>query len=193
MPPSLRRNFSDRATAGSPRRYQVFVAECLAPSQVPDPLEQRLTSALPRLRAHLVRRAPGAEHEDIAQEVMTRALRYRDSFDPTRELWPWLRRMADRVLHDHHSAAQRRPAALESHEPAAREESPVLDERDQLQRWLRSLTERERDVLLRFHQREQSIQEIASETGMPTGTIKSHLSRARRRLAELTLDEEAAT
>jgi DNA-directed RNA polymerase specialized sigma24 family protein len=43
----------------------------------------------------------------------------------------------------------------------------------------------EREVLLRFHQNMESVREIALATDMPEGTVKSHLSRARRRLAEL--------
>jgi len=43
----------------------------------------------------------------------------------------------------------------------------------------------ERDVLLRFHRDGRSVREIARALGMPEGTVKSHLHRARRRLAEL--------
>jgi len=39
-------------------------------------------------------------------------------------------------------------------------------------------------VLLRFHQREESVAEIASLLALPEGTVKSHLSRARHKLAQ---------
>jgi RNA polymerase sigma-70 factor (ECF subfamily) len=162
------------------------VTDLAAPSDVPDPLEERLIAALPRLRAHLSRRArrvPGAEAEDVAQEVMARALRYRESFDPARAVWPWLRRTADRVLQDHQVREARRPAPAGAVETPAPEQALALDEREEVERVLAGLPAQEREVLLRFHQRGQPVRAIARDLGLPEGTVKSSLSRARRRLA----------
>ena len=41
---------------------------------------------------------------------------------------------------------------------------------------------KEREVLLRFHRDEASVEEIARQLPMPAGTVKSHLHRARARL-----------
>lgn len=172
-----------------------------AASPVPDPherallFEEGLTRTLPRLRTHLAspaKRVPGVEPEDLAQEVLARALRYRESFEPGREVWPWLRRLAERVLCDQREAGARQPSAgNEARAPDAEAflatalRAAALDAREQVERILAPLSAREREILVRFHQREESVREIARDLGLPEGTIKSHLSRARRRLAAL--------
>lgn len=145
---------------------------------------RRLTEALPRLRTHCARRAPALEADELAQEVLGRALRYAGSFDQRRALWPWLRQVAERVLADALAERAAGPEGLGEREPAVAESAPAIDELDELRRALAGLREVERDVLLRFHHRGQSVARIAAELGTPEGTVKSHLSRARRRLAQ---------
>ncbi|MFT5052973.1 MAG: RNA polymerase sigma factor (sigma-70 family) [Chlamydiales bacterium] len=164
------------------------MSDSLIPTDAPGPLQERLLVALPRLRAHLNARRPGipgGDVDDVVQEVMARALRYQGSFDGTLALWPWLRRMAEHVLHDQHSTAIRLPELSEELDPSAPEIDAPLDVRDEVERLLIQLPERERSVLLRFHQHEHSVSKIACDLGLPEGTVKSHLSRARRRLAGL--------
>lgn len=155
----------------------------------PDTLENRLTEVLPRLHAHL--RGRTAEPDDVAQEVVVRALRYSASFDESRPLWPWLRRVVDRVLQDQWQAKERRPQAAADLDPASEETPlPSAQERD-LDALLAQLRPVERDVLLRFHQGGETVVEIAAALDLPGGTVKSHLSRARRRLAGLPPDQQA--
>lgn len=150
-------------------------------------LEERLESCLPRLSRHLGAegRAGAAEPDDLAQEVAVRALTYRDSFDPTRALWPWLKRLARNVRLDQVRRAAREERVEDAEHRAcdAPAHTAALEARDELARALSHLSAVERDVLLRFHQRGMSVAAIAAELGHPEGTIKSHLHRARRRLA----------
>jgi len=165
------------------------VTDSLVTPGVPEPLEERLAGVLPRLEAHLARHArrlPGVEPEDVAQEVVVRALRYRASYDERRALWPWLRSVAEHVLHDHRAAGARQPTSLDEHELAAPDRTAIADTREELELLLAALRPVEPDVLLRFHLHVESVREIALATGLPEGTVKSHLSRARRRLAELS-------
>ena len=46
------------------------------------------------------------------------------------------------------------------------------------------------EVIVRFYFEEKSIQEIATETGIPQGTIKSNLCRARQKLKTLLEQQE---
>ncbi|HEX6885589.1 MAG TPA: sigma-70 family RNA polymerase sigma factor [Planctomycetota bacterium] len=161
------------------------------------PLEPRLAASLPRLRRYLARRRriQGEEREDVLQEVLARALRYRDRFDPRRDLWPWLRRLAERVHSDRSAAGSRHPRPLSSLERSPEEPGAPCaagagaETRDELARLLAPLSAVEREVLVRFHQRAQPVRVIARELALPEGTVKSHLSRARRRLAGLSEKE----
>jgi RNA polymerase sigma-70 factor (ECF subfamily) len=47
-----------------------------------------------------------------------------------------------------------------------------------------SLPLQEQTVILLFYMEDKSIKEIEMITGMPSGTIRSHLSRGRRHLKE---------
>ena len=49
---------------------------------------------------------------------------------------------------------------------------------------LAALTEREREVLMRFHAGGESVALIAASLALPEGTIKSHLHRARKKLVQ---------
>lgn len=174
------------------------MAEALDDSVARQPFEERLAGSVGRLRAHCARaerRVAGLEPDDLAQEVAVRALRYRASFDARRGLWPWLRGLARRVLADQRTRGARRPEPLEAAQldahivqgaPAA--EVRALETREELERLLGALSEREREVLERFHLAGQSVRVIADALGLPEGTVKSDLSRARRRLAGLSTE-----
>jgi RNA polymerase sigma-70 factor (ECF subfamily) len=168
------------------------------PSSSPgEPLDQRLVGAMPELRA-FVRRLGGriggpADVEDLVQEVMARALRSRHTFDEERELGPWLRRTALRAYIDQRLSLQRAPRPLDARdaEPAAHAPDE-LSQRDSVEHLLARLEPNERDVLLRFHRDGASIREIAAALSTPEGTIKSLLSRARRKLARRTDPSEGS-
>jgi RNA polymerase sigma-70 factor (ECF subfamily) len=147
------------------------------------PLDQRLVAELPAVRAFLRRLTGGrGEAEDLAQEVVARALRYRRAFDGERELGPWLRGTALRVFLDHRERRRRAPGEL-GEAPASRERhEELVEDRDAIERHLAKLSAVERDVVLRFHGRGESIREIAAALALPEGTVKSHLHRARRRI-----------
>jgi RNA polymerase sigma-70 factor, ECF subfamily len=157
-----------------------------------DPLEARLVAEMPALRRFserlLARGAagPGAScresADDLVQEVLHRALRYRHAFDRERALAPWLRRTALRVFLDTRArtAPQELGATVPELAAPARDE---LEQREQVAHMLAPLAPVERDVLLRFHRRGESVREIAAELELAEGTVKSHLHRARRKLA----------
>lgn len=149
-------------------------------------LERELLGELPRLRAflgRLVRGRPSVEVDDLVQETVTRALRYESSFDPSKSLGPWLRRMAFRVFLDHGQPLASAATVAGPEPEAPRSEANGLSESTEaLEHLLHSLHGIERDVLLRFHRDEQPLSEIAAALSLPLGTVKSHLHRARKRL-----------
>lgn len=154
------------------------------------PFAARLEDALPALRAYASRLARGPERDDLVQAVVAKALRYADRHDPRRPLAPWLRRATLRAWIDARASGSRGPRVVPHEETAVvSREALAVDARDEVAYWLKRLGSLERDVLLRFHRRGQSVREIAAALGVPEGTVKSHLHRARRRLAEMREDE----
>ena len=152
-------------------------------------MERALEAEIPRLRMHVARLighpTRSADAEDVLQEVLARAWRYRASFEERRALGPWLRQMALHVVLDRRSARERAPRTddVDPVEVAAREIVDHAAQREQVERMLLPLSPVERETLLRFHQRGESVAEIARALALPEGTVKSHLSRARHKLA----------
>lgn len=155
--------------------------------ELPPSLEARLAAEAPALRAYLRRlnahAASGEEVDDLVQESLVRALRYASSYDARRPLGAWLRTVALRVLLDQR-ARERRAPQREADDDSAAPPDTSFEEREELARLLAPLTALERELMVRFHARGESIRELASSLGLPEGTVKSHLHRARRTLAE---------
>jgi RNA polymerase sigma-70 factor (ECF subfamily) len=133
------------------------------------------------------------EIDDVVQETLTRALKSAHTHDESRALEPWLSGICVRVAADRVSARRRAAGTGEladAEEPAVRGEHVAVDARDELERRLRVLGAREREVLLLFHRDGWSVARIADHLAAPAGTIKSLLSRARRALAEHAAEHE---
>lgn len=152
------------------------------------PFEQRLLAEMPALRAFLRRLCRAVDLDDLVQEALARALRYRATYAVDRPLKSWLLRIAFRVYLDHRrrgradaqSAAD--PRAGDGDAEAAAEDLRA-EQHDRVRAALLPLSAVEREVLVRFHGRGESIADIVAATGLKPGTVKSHLHRARRRIA----------
>lgn len=151
----------------------------------------RIEAEIPGLRRFLTSRAlPGDEVEDVLQDALARALRYRGSFDPAGSLGGWLRTTALRVSLDHRARRARGPLALGEAAEELAEPTPLeAPDADEVRRLLLRLRPIEREVLVRFHQHGESVEQIARALARPVGTVKSDLHRARRRLAEPAPEE----
>jgi RNA polymerase sigma factor (sigma-70 family) len=153
-------------------------------------LDERLVAELPALRAFL-RRVAGSsalrgELEDIAQEAVARALKYSATFEVERALTPWLRGTALRALLDHRRRRSRAPQELDDNGAQVVQrvdaDASRSEQREEIERALVKLSSVEREIIVRFHARGESLREIAAALRMPEGTVKSHLHRARRKL-----------
>jgi len=151
----------------------------------------------------LARRVDPAEAEDLLGEVFRIAFERRPAFDRSRDsARPWLYGIAANLVAKHYRSETRRLRAL-ARAGAARvpDEDPAeraVAAADAGVRWARVvdaigvLPEAERQVLLLFAWEELSYDEIAAAVGVPVGTVRSRLSRARSRLAALTGEPAAA-
>lgn len=152
----------------------------------------------------LARRVDPAEAEDLLGEVFRIAFERRPAFDQSRDsARPWLYGIAANLVARHYRSETRRLRAL-ARAGAARapDEDPAeraVAAADAVARWARVvdaigvLPEAERQVLLLFAWEELSYGEIAAAVGVPVGTVRSRLSRARARLAALTEEPAPAT
>lgn len=139
----------------------------------------------------LRRRVGDALAEDLAAEAWARAFRQRSRYRPDHDTaLPWLFGICSNLIADHRRAERRRLSALEQLAAArVREHDDGPPDRlselaPELVRALRRLPAADRDALLLVAWGELSYEETAAALGVPIGTVRSRISRARRRLAD---------
>jgi RNA polymerase sigma factor (sigma-70 family) len=134
-----------------------------------------------------IRRVAGDDDAawDVAQDVWLRVLRGIARVRDGARLRPWLFGIARRALMDRlrHQYATPIDADVDLTELAADASSnDSEDEVAAMERELTRLPVIEREVLTLFYLRELSLTEVADVLGVPVGTVKSRLFRARRQL-----------
>ena len=152
------------------------------------------------LQAWLVRLSGDRElAQDLAQETFVRVLANLDRFDDRFRFSTWIYTIARRLWMNHLSKHRARPDSehVESRQgggglPVA--EAAASEQRTRLRRLLDaaigSLSGRQREMVLLFHQQGWGIGDIARQSNLPEGTVKSHLFRARRRMLECIQRDE---
>ena len=75
--------------------------------------------------------------------------------------------------------------AIDSAQDISTSHIDATDAQMDIEHCLASLTATERTVVLLFYLEDQPIKKIADITSLPQGTIKSHLSRARVKMAKV--------
>jgi RNA polymerase sigma factor (sigma-70 family) len=127
--------------------------------------------------------------EEATQQTFVDAWRAATSFDPTRDLAPWLATIARRVAIDFYRREARRSASpagtvAATGAPAA-SPPPSLEQLHatwEVRRAVSELPEEEREVVHRQHFEGLTHAQIASQLGVPVGTVKSRSFRAHKRL-----------
>ncbi len=121
--------------------------------------------------------------DDLAQETFIRAYIHLKSFRGIAEFGTWLLRIAYNVFYDY----IRNKKETDSIDDVIINESNCEQEPIEMQidiyEALQHVRPEERICLTLFFMEDQSIQKIASITGMPEGTVKSHLSRGKDKLS----------
>jgi RNA polymerase sigma-70 factor, ECF subfamily len=126
--------------------------------------------------------------DEIAAETFTRAFDRRRRFDTTRaDARPWLLGIAANLLRRHWRSERRRLDAYSrsTQRGDAELSGPIAAE---LAEALKALPRREREPLLLFAWADLTYEEIAVALGLPLGTVRSRISRARGRLRGPHLD-----
>ena len=147
-----------------------------------------------RLVTHVVGRIIQQEDEleDICQEVFIKVFKTLNRFRGDSKLSTWIATIAYNTAITHYRKQKRRGELSYNEEPNLifAEEDPGLNqkriEKEEAKKYLLQLIEslpvNYRTVITLYHLEEFSYKEMEEITGMPQGTIKSYLNRARKLL-----------
>ena len=134
----------------------------------------------------------GFRADDLAQEALLKAYLSFERFEGRSKFSTWLFRIAFNCWYDSQKRVGKESEwlSLEERPPewppadAAESEIDRSHEYQQLHLAIGNLPMQEQTVILLYYMEEKSIKEIEIITGMPSGTVRSHLSRGRRHLKE---------
>lgn len=147
------------------------------------------------------------EAADLSQDAFVRAYSQLARFELGRTFRPWLLRIAVNlclnalrvrrqaaVAVDHGDGAEPGMVVPPAQDPQPDEVAAARDLRAEVQQAVLSLPETYRAVAVLRHVEGMKYEEIAQVTGLPLGTVKTHLFRAKKllRQALASLFEEAA-
>lgn len=158
------------------------VAELLRRRKYPQALERMVDlygkKVLGMAMAMLGERASA---EETAQDIFLKVWQALPDWDGRAAPSTWLYTIArNTCLSAIRAAALRRTLPIEeATEPGTRETISSTVEVNQL---LLRLPETQRQVVVLFYLQERSVEDVAQLLGLPEGTVKSHLHRARRAL-----------
>lgn len=137
------------------------------------------------------------EAEDLTQEAFLRAYRNINQYDPKRPFGPWMRTLAANLCYNHLKKARLEKVPLkderdqrkEHHQRTPEELLELSQQHQLLYQKIWQLPENQRAALELRHFQGLTYREMARVLNMPLNTVRSHLYRARQKLAEL-LEEE---
>jgi RNA polymerase sigma factor (sigma-70 family) len=142
----------------------------------------------PHIHRYVVRRLGREAAEDVVAETFLAAFRRRARYDVERaDARPWLYGIATNLIGQHRRDEVRRyrlpPPAAEVAAPCPADQvAASVTARAALTTALAGLAAPERDVLLLVAWEDLSYDEVATALGVPVGTVRSRLNRARRKL-----------
>jgi RNA polymerase sigma factor (sigma-70 family) len=137
------------------------------------------------IHRYLRRRVGSQIADELASETFAQAFEHRKRFDLNRpNARPWLYGIAHNLLRHHYRSEER---ALRAYARSADVDgaAPPESAGTGVARLLADLSPGERDVLLLVAWAELEYAEVAEALGIPVGTVRSRLNRARRRAREL--------
>ena len=129
----------------------------------------------------------GFRADDIAQEALLKAYLSFERFQGRSRFSTWLFRIAYNCWYDQLQNYPDNESVDLQEVRKVEDEGSTTDKKyeyQQLYAAIGSLNRQEQAVILLFYMEEKSIKEIEVITGMPSGTIRSHLSRARGHLKQ---------
>jgi RNA polymerase sigma-70 factor (ECF subfamily) len=123
--------------------------------------------------------------EDVTQEVFVKVFRSLDSFDERARFSTWLYRVTRNTCLDEVRAGRRRPVPVDplDHQPAGEDIAEGAALAVTVEMAMRALAPEDRDALSAVSVFGLTYAEAGETLGVPAGTVKSRVFRARRTLA----------
>lgn len=145
------------------------------------------------VHAYLARRLGPDRADDATAETFRVAFERRASFDPARgEVRPWLLGIATNQVRRHARDEERRLRALGRVGAEGASPEPSLPAAPEVGAALTALEAGDRDVVLLIAWEDLSYEQVAAALGIPVGTVRSRLHRARRQLRDALAAHVAA-
>jgi RNA polymerase sigma-70 factor, ECF subfamily len=124
-----------------------------------------------------------SEAEDIAQDALLRAWRRRSTLRKVERRNPWLATIVRNEAFRQHARVRPDPTStIESYEGAEDAQVVATVERADLHAALKRLSEKDRELLDLRYSEDLTQAAIADKLGIPEGTVKVRLHRARDKL-----------
>ncbi len=129
--------------------------------------------------------------EELAQDVFVQAFRRLDAFDVRRPMKPWLVKIAYRLAQQrwrrqaNEAVRQRAVAGLvrQDHSDVQPGDGLRADEQaESLWQAVYALSEAQRTAVVLYYRENLKVEDVAEAMGIASGTVKTHLFRARRQL-----------
>jgi RNA polymerase sigma-70 factor (ECF subfamily) len=148
-----------------------------------------LIALLPKLRGHaMALTGSSAAADDLVQETVMRAWRFREGFQDGSNMAAWVGRILRNTFYTVAVAQKRTVQDVDGRYAAQLVSKPEQEWRVKYGRFqaaLLTLPAEAREALVLVVGEGHSYEEAAAIAGCPVGTMKSRVNRARERLAEL--------
>ena len=147
-----------------------------------------------------------ADVDDVVSETFQKAFLNLGSFDPSRDLKPWLHTIATRTALDHldqlrredqkkeHMKTKQSDATAEGQDPLTdttpEEEIINGENHERLMGFIEELSPRYKEVMVKYMIEEREYEEIARELGLELNTVRTRIRRGKQQLAEMMLRGE---
>ncbi|MFW6203508.1 MAG: SigE family RNA polymerase sigma factor [Actinomycetota bacterium] len=129
-----------------------------------------------------------ADAQECVQEAYARAWQHWKSVQQAADPAAWVRTVAWRIAASRWRKARNGMRALARH-GRPEDTQPPSPDHVALMSALREISQEQRRAIVLHHLVGMSVDEVASETGAPVGTVKARLARGRAALAELLRDQ----
>ena len=154
-------------------------------------LVERYDRAVYHLAYRTVRDAE--EARDVAQEAFFKAFRSLRTFKPGAKFSTWIFAIAyhaccDRLSRRKRYSNEEFPERADA-TPGPETQAIAADEARRLRAAIDALPEKYRTAITLYHLQGRQYEEIAQVLGIPLGTVKTHLFRAKEQLRKLLNDE----